>query len=373
MISLFNTVAPNKVLQIELAETVAQVLASGQYILSKYTEIFEQKFADYCNVEYCVGVNSGTSALHLALIAAGVKTGDEVITTPFTFLATSGAIGYVGAKPVFVDIDPDSYNIDPNLIKQAITAKTKAIIPVHLFGQMADMDPIMAIAREYNLIVIEDAAQANGAMYKGKRAGSIGHLGCFSCYPTKNLPAAGDAGMITTRNAEYVEKLRLLRNWGKNPSGEYFTEAFNYRISEIQAAILVCKLKYLEQWNQQRAVYAELYQEALHNTALKLPGKMSYSDKHTYSLFTVAADKRDLIMDFLAKKGIQTAVYYPKPLHLQPVYAELGYRADDFPQAEQAARTVFSIPVYPELSMSEHALVKESLLEAYREFADHAG
>ncbi|STX29328.1 aminotransferase [Legionella beliardensis] len=364
MIRLFNSVT-SKSLQNELLAAIEIVLTSGQYILGSFTEEFEKAFAAYCNVDYCIGVSSGTSALHLALVAADVQKGDEVITTPFTFIATSNAIDYVGAKPVFVDIDPVSFTIDPALIKKAITKNTKAIIPVHLFGQMADMDPIMEIAKEYKLIVIEDAAQANGAVYKGKQAGSIGDLGCFSCYPTKNLSAAGDAGMITTNNKQYAEKIRLLRSWGKNLSGDYDFMAFNYRISEIQAAILLYKLKYLEQWNMQRAIYAEHYIDALINKGYKLPIKLPYTNKHTYSLFTLASSKRMQIMEFLADKGIQTSIYYPKPLHLQPMYHELKYKLGDFPQAEQAARSVFSIPIYPELSKKEHLFIINCLLEFY--------
>ncbi|STX52386.1 polysaccharide biosynthesis protein [Legionella busanensis] len=364
MITMFNSVT-NESLQNELVEVIQGVLTSGQYVLGSATKDFEKAFADYCNVNYCIGVNSGTSALHLALIAAGIQKDDEVITTPFTFIATSNAIDYVGAKPVFVDIDPISFTLNPSLIKQAITAKTKAIIPVHLFGQMADMDPIMDIAKEYKLIVIEDAAQANGAMYKGKRAGSIGDLGCFSCYPTKNLPTAGDAGMITTNNNQYNEKIRLLRSWGKNLSGDYDFMTFNYRISEIQAAILLCKLKYLEQWNMQRAIYAGHYIDTLSNKGYKLPRKLPYTNKHTYSLFTLASNKRTQIMEFLAEKGIQTSIYYPKPLHLQPMYNRLKYSLGDFPQAELAARNVFSIPIYPELSKQEHQFIINCLLEFY--------
>ena len=353
MIKLFNSKAFYIKHQAELNDIIHQVLLSGNFLLGEYTKKLEQEFAIYCNASACIGVNSGTSALHLALLAAGIGKDDEVITTPYTFIATANVIRYVGAKPVFVDISLPSFTIDPAQIESKITKKTKAIIPVHLYGQMADMDPILSLAKKYNLFVIEDCAQANGAIYKQKKAGSLGDFGCFSFYPTKNLGAFGDAGMITCNNSTHIERLNSLRNCGRTSTPEFYEVGFNYRISEIQAAIILFKLKYLDDWNILRSQCAKLYENLLKDSIFDLPIKMPYNTQHVYGLFTIRHKKRDDLVRYLKANAIETGIYYAHPLHLQPAYTDLGYKIGDFPCAEQAAKESLSIPIYPELSSEQ--------------------
>lgn len=363
MIKLFNTKDFYIKHQDEFNTIIHQVLLSGNFLLDEYTKKLEQAFAAYCNTNACIGVNSGTSALHLALLAAGVGKDDEVITTPYTFIATANTIRYVNAKPIFVDISLPSFTIDPAQIESKITKKTKAIIPVHLYGQMADMDPILSLAKKYNLIVIEDCAQANGAIYKQKKAGSLGDFGCFSFYPTKNLGAFGDAGMITCNNPAYVERLNSLRNCGRTATSQFYEVGYNYRISEIQAAIVLLKLKYLDQCNFIRNQSAQLYETLLKATTFDLPVIMPYNMQHVYGLFTVRHKKRNDLMTYLKNNEIETGIYYAHPLHLQPAYADLGYKLGDFPCAEQAANESLSIPLYPELSSEQIELIATKLKE----------
>ncbi|MBD2148111.1 DegT/DnrJ/EryC1/StrS family aminotransferase [Sphaerospermopsis sp. FACHB-1194] len=335
----------------EINQAISKVLETSQFILGEEVQAFETEFAAYCGADYGIGVNSGTSALHLALSALGIGAGDEVITVPFTFVATVAAICYTGAKPVFVDIDPISYTIDVNQIESAITERTKAILPVHLYGQPADMDSILAIAKKYNLKVIEDAAQAHGAEYKGKRVGSLGDLGCFSFYPGKNLGAYGEAGIVTTNNPEYAHTIKMLRDWGQEKRYYHDLHAYNYRMEGIQGAILRVKLRHLETWTQARRSHAQVYNELLANSGLKTPVEMPYS-RHVYHIYAVRSPDRDILQKQLMDKGVQTGIHYPIPVHLQKGYADLGYKLGDFPYSESAANEELSLPMYAELSDS---------------------
>jgi dTDP-4-amino-4,6-dideoxygalactose transaminase len=333
----------------EIDAAIARVLDSAQFVLGEEVAGFEGEFASYCGVKECVAVNSGTSALHLALLAAGIGSGDEVITVPFTFIASVAAVIYTGARPVLVDIDPRMFTIDPTAIEAAITPRTKAILPVHLYGQMADMDPIVAVARKHNLLVIEDAAQAHGARYKGRSAGSIGDVGCFSFYPTKNLGAYGEGGAVTANNSEYGETVRKLRDWGQDRKYHHALRGFNYRMEGFQGAILRVKLRHLEDWIAARRAVANKYNELLADCELELPSEMPQA-RHVYHVYTVRAQNRDALQAALAADGIQSAIHYAIPAHLQPAYVNLGYGKGGFPRSEAAAEHVLSLPVYPELT-----------------------
>jgi dTDP-4-amino-4,6-dideoxygalactose transaminase len=332
----------------EIDAAICRVLESSQFVLGAEVAGFESEFAAYCGTTECVAVNSGTSALHLALLAAGIGPGDEVITVPFTFIASVAAIAYTGARPVLVDIEPRSFNMNPDAIEAAITPRTKAIMPVHLYGQTADMDPILDVARRHRLIVIEDAAQAHGAKYKGCPAGSIGHLGCFSFYPTKNLGAYGEGGAVTTSNPEYAKTVRMLRDWGQDRKYHHALRGFNYRMEGLQGAILRVKLGHLEQWTEARRAIARRYNEAFAGCGLELPAEMPWA-RHVYHVYTLRTNERDRLQAALHEKGIQTAIHYAIPAHLQPAFADLGYAKGSFPQAEAAAAQVLSLPIYPEL------------------------
>ena len=352
----------------EIHEAIDRVLRSGRFILGPEVETFEEEVAAYSQTKYGIGVSSGTDALLVSLMAIGVGPGDEVITTPYTFFATAGAISRLCAKPVFVDIDPLTYNIDPEKIEAAITPRTKAIIPVHLYGQMADMDSIMEIAERYSLYVIEDAAQAIGAEYKGRRAGSIGHLGCFSFFPSKNLGGFGDGGMVVTNDPDLAEKVRVLRVHGAKPKYHHHVVGGNFRLDALQAAVLRVKLRHLDEWTAARqrnaARYRKLFAEARlleGENAITLPHDAGWG-RHIYNQFVIRVPKqRDALQKYLASRGIGTAVYYPVPLHLQKCFADLGYRPGDFPHSEQAARTTLAIPVYPEVSEEQQARVVSAI------------
>ncbi|MDZ8188218.1 MAG: DegT/DnrJ/EryC1/StrS family aminotransferase [Nostoc sp. ChiSLP02] len=331
----------------EIDTAVLKVLASTQFILGNEVKALEQEFADYCSADYGVAVNTGTSALHLALIAAGIGAGDEVITVPFTFVATTAAICYTQATPVFVDIDPVSYTIDVSQIEKAITERTKAILPVHLYGQPADMEPILDIARRHGLAVIEDAAQAHGAEYKGQRVGSIGDIGCFSFYPGKNLGAYGEGGMAVTNNPEYARTMGMLRDWGQERRYHHVLQGYNYRMDGIQGAILRVKLRYLEAWTEARRTHAGHYDQLL--SGVSTPTVMPYS-RHVYHVYAVRSPQRDILQQRLQGQEIQTGIHYPIPIHLQPAYAQLGYKPGDFPHSEAASREVLSLPMYAELT-----------------------
>ncbi len=346
----------------ELNQAALNVLASGRYIGGTTVETFEQAFAQYHRVSECVACNSGTDALYLALRALDIQAGDEVITSPFTFFATAETISATGATPVFVDID-DSFNFDVNLITAAITPRTKAIMPVHLFGRSANMGEIMAIAQQYNLHVIEDCAQATGTEWQGQKVGSIGHIGCFSFYPTKNLGACGDGGAMTTNRPEIAQRLRVLRDHGRSALYCHTELGLNSRLDAIQAAILTVKLPYLDQWIAQRQTIADRYHTALQSLpGIVLPSPVSHG-KLSWNQYTiqVLAGKRDAVRDQLKEQGINTMVYYPIPMHLQPVYQNLNYAVGQLPKSEQAADSVLSLPMFPELQEAQQDRVIAAL------------
>jgi dTDP-4-amino-4,6-dideoxygalactose transaminase len=346
----------------EINAAVLGVFESTQFVLGKDVAAFEEEFSAYSGAAYGMGVNSGTSALHLALLAAGVGSGDEVITVPFTFVATAAAIGYCGARPVFVDIDPASYTMDVMQIEAAITAKTKAILPVHLYGQPADMDPIVEIARRHGLVVIEDAAQAHGAEYKGRRVGSLGDLGCFSFYPGKNLGAYGEGGMVVTNNPEYARTIRMLRDWGAERKYEHVLKGYNYRLEGLQGAILRVKLRYLEAWTEARRERARLYTSMLKHSGLVLPREADHI-RHVFHVYGVLAEDRHALQQRMHAEGVQTGIHYPIPVHLLPAYADLGYERGDFPCSEHVAAQELSLPMYPELTKAQISTVVEVMSE----------
>jgi len=335
----------------ELNEAIQRVMARSWFILGAELEAFEAEFATYCGVKHCVGVGSGTEALHLALRACGVGPGHEVITVSHTFIATALAITWTGATPVFVDIEQDSYAIDPSQIARAITPKTRAIVPVHLYGQCADMDPILTIAAEHSLYVVEDAAQAHGAFYKGKKAGSMGHLGCFSFYPAKNLGACGDAGAITTSDPELDRKLRMLRNYGQ--SSKYYHEGrgFNSRLDELQAAILRTKLLHLDAWNESRRVAAEFYLSSVEQR-FSPPRTMTGRIPNCH-LFVIRADDRDTLQRHLRLGGVETQIHYPVPIHRQTAFRDLPHRNEDLSVTEHIVHRVLSLPIFPTISKEQ--------------------
>jgi dTDP-4-amino-4,6-dideoxygalactose transaminase len=362
----------------ETAAVVLEILSSGLYIGGKPVSDFEAQFADYTNVSHCVACNSGTDALYLALAALGIGEGDEVITTPFTFIATAEIISRVGAIPVFVDIDADTFNVDLDLLEVAITNKTKAIIPVHLFGNPLNMTRLMSIARQHNLYVIEDCAQATGAEWEGQKVGSTSDIGCFSFFPTKNLGACGDGGAITTNNPELAAKIRMLREHGSKTRYVHETIGINSRLDTLQAAILQVKLRYLDRWNQQRAEIASLYQQLLAPIPqIKLPQTLK-SGKNVWNQYTISIENkeslqktsrdlskrgsfRDRLRQQLQDLGIASMVYYPLPLHLQPVYEHLGYKRGKLPISEKASGEVLSLPMFPDLTTIEQETIAYAL------------
>ena len=345
--------AQRRTIQGELDAALQEVLESGRFILGPHGEAFEREFASYCGVSHGVGVASGTDALHLALLAIGIGPRDEVITSPFTFVATGMAIASTGARPVFIDIDPLTFTIDPNqledYLKKRLATQPKAIIPVHLYGHPAEMDAILEVAGRYHLKVIEDCAQAHGAEYQGRKVGSIGDIGCFSFYPTKNLGAYGDGGMVTTSDPALAERLRRLSYYGSEDRQRYQEIGFNSRLDELQAAVLRVKLRHLEAWNERRRNIAALYDALLKEADIVAPFQ-AYGVRHVFHQYTVRVPKRDAMKAQLEALGIETKVYYPFPLHLQPAFRRFGYKEGDFPEAERAAQEVLSLPIYPELS-----------------------
>jgi len=347
----------------EIDAAVLRVLESTQFILGEEVTAFEREFAAYCQTSESVGVNSGTSALHLALLAAGVGPGDEVITTPFTFVATVAAIRYAGAMPVFVDIEPDYFTLDPRKIEAAITPRTRAIIPVHLYGQPADMHPILDIAHRRGVTVIEDAAQAHGSEYHGRRCGSLAELAAFSFYPGKNLGAYGEGGAITTRRADLAATSRVLRDWGQEKRYEHRLKGFNYRMDGIQGAVLRVKLRHLEAWTEKRRQVARWYADTLDPESVRLPRERA-GCRHVYHVYVVRSSDRDGLRDALGSQGIQTGVHYPIPVHLQPAHADIGYHAGDFPVAEAVAGEVLSLPIYPEMTRQQVETVAAAVAAA---------
>jgi dTDP-4-amino-4,6-dideoxygalactose transaminase len=367
MIPILDLKTQYEQLRDEIAVALQGVLDSGAFVLGPDVKALEKEVADYCRCRYGVGVASGTDALRLSLAALDIGQGDEVITTPFTFVATANTISHSGARPVFVDIDPLTYNLDPEAVAAAVTPRTKAIVPVHLYGQPADMDAIMAIAEQHGLAVIEDAAQAIGAEYKGRRAGSIGHAGCLSFYPTKNLGAYGDAGMVVTNDAALADKLDVLRRQGGKT--KYFHEVlgFNSRLDSLQAAILRVKLRYLERWQEGRREAACRYDGLL--AAASVPVTTPYvrpDVRHVYHQYTVRAPQRDALAEHLKQRGVSTMIYYPLPLHLQGLYKDLGMAEGALPFAEAAGREVLSLPMFPELTEAQQAEIVAAIAEFYR-------
>lgn len=346
----------------EVDAAVHRVLDSCQFTLGDEVKAFEADFAAFCNTEQGIGVNSGTSALHLALLAAEVGPGDEVITVPFTFVATVAAIHYTGARAVFVDIDPDSFTIDTTAIEGAITSRTKAILPVHLYGQPADMSPILDIAKRKGLVVIEDAAQAHGAEYQGQRVGSLGDMGCFSFYPGKNLGACGEGGMVTTDDDGYAHRIRMLRDWGAERKYEHLLKGYNYRLESIQGAVLGAKLRHLQDWTNGRREVAAYYDRALAGTGVPTPTAMPYA-RHVYHVYAIRTRNRKVWQERLQARGVQTGIHYPTPVHLLPAYADLGYRRGQFPHAEAAAAEVLSLPMFPELTVEQRDVVCRAVTE----------
>jgi dTDP-4-amino-4,6-dideoxygalactose transaminase len=352
----------------DVEAAISEVLASQQFILGPKVEECEKAVAAYSACSYGVGMSSGSDALLACLMAENIGPGDEVITTPYSFFATAGAIARLGATPIFVDIDPATYNINPSQIAAKITRKTRAIMPVHLYGQMADMDPIMELARAHKLIVVEDAAQAIGAEYKGRRAGSIGHYGCFSFFPSKNLGAAGDGGMIVTNDAECAEKLRILRNHGSNPKYYHKVIGGNFRLDALQAAVVTVKLKHLDSWTAGRQHNAQKYNKLFAKASasiilstIALPAIAA--NRHIFNQYVIRVPQRDELQAHLQKKGIGTEVYYPVPLHLQECFAYLGYKAGEFPQSELAAKQTIALPIFPELTEQQLEYVVDSIRE----------
>ena len=342
----------------EIDKAVLDVVASQSFILGPFVESFEQDITKFCLVKHAIGVSSGTDAILLALMACGIKDGDEVITAPFTFFATAGSIARLGAVPVFVDIDPSTYNIDVNKISIAVNRKTKAILPVHLYGQCADMDVILEIANANGLKVIEDAAQAIGATYKGKNAGTIGNIGCFSFYPSKNLGGYGDGGLITTNDDKLAEFIKLLRVHGAKPKYYHSYVGINARLDAIQAAVLSVKLKYLSEWSESRRMIASYYNEYLKNLPVKMPDTASYNT-HIFHQYVIATPHRDKLMEYLKQQGIETVIYYPLPLHLQKCFEYLGYKKGDLPESEKAANETLALPIFPEITRKEQDYVIE--------------
>ncbi len=344
----------------EIDAAVLRAIESTQFVQGPEVAAFEASFASYSNVEHCLAVNSGTSALHLALLAAGIGPGDEVITVSMTFVATTAAILYSGAKPVFVDVDPVTWTMDPALIEAAITPRTKAILPVHLHGVMADMDAIMEIGRRHGLIVIEDAAQAHGAEYKGRRAGSIGDLGCFSFYPGKNLGAYGEGGAVVTNRSEFAKHIALLKDWGQESKYNHVVPGYNYRMDGIQGAILNVKMKYIEAWTEARRAVATQYDQLLGNLTCGRPTPPSHC-RHVYHVYAVTLARRDEALRSLQAAGIGVGIHYPVPVHLQKAYASLGYGVGDFPITETLAKKFLSLPIYAELQQEKIAEVASEL------------
>jgi dTDP-4-amino-4,6-dideoxygalactose transaminase len=346
----------------EIDFAVRRVLESGRFVQGEEVESFENEFAEYCGAGHGIAVNSGTSALHVALLAAGLGAGDEVITVPFTYAATVAAITHTGAKPVLVDIDPATGTMDPSLIERALTGRTKAILPVHLHGRPADMDPILEIAGRRSLVVIEDAAQAHGARYEGRTAGGLGALGCFSFYPSKNLGGCGEGGMVVTSDADYAHSIRLLRDHGQEQKYHHIVKGFNYRMDEIKAAILRVKLRHLEEWTAARRSHAAAYDGLLAGCGVATPSPTA-AGRHVYHVYAIRSPRRDALRHALHEKDIETGLHYPTPVHLMPAFADLGGKAGDFPESEKAAAATLSLPMFAELEDGQIRYVAEALRE----------
>jgi dTDP-4-amino-4,6-dideoxygalactose transaminase len=375
-VPLLDLKAQYTAIKAEVEASIAEVMESQHFILGPKVEQCEKAIAAYSGCAHAIGVSSGSDALLACLMAEGIGPGDEVITTPYTFFATTGAIARLGATPVFVDIDPATYNLDPSQIPSKVTAKTRAIIPVHLYGQMAEMDPVMRVADEHGLVVIEDAAQAIGAEYKGRRAGSIGHYGCFSFFPSKNLGAAGDGGMVVTNDAQRAEKLRCLRGHGSKPKYYHKIIGGNFRLDAIQAAVVSAKLPHLDDWTNARQRNAQKYDALFRESGIPIGLPAVASDRHIFNQYVVRVSDRNDLQAALQKKGVGTEVYYPVPMHLQECFAYLGHATGSFPESERAANETVAIPIHPELTdLQAHFVVQciREFLTQNRPGTDAAG
>jgi dTDP-4-amino-4,6-dideoxygalactose transaminase len=361
MIPFLDLPAQTRSIRAELEQAIARVLDSGQFVLGEAVSAFESAFAREHGCAHGVGVNSGTSALHLALLAAGVGPGDEVVTVPFTFVATAAAVGYAGARAVLVDVDPLTRTMAPDLLERAITPRTKAVLPVHLHGHPADMDPILEVSRRHGLVVIEDAAQAHLASYKGRPVGAPGDMACFSFYPGKNLGACGEAGLVTTNDERCARAIRRLRDWGQERKYHHVERGFNYRMEGLQGAVLGVKLRHLPAWTEARRRHAARYNRLLAGSPLETPTEAEWARAVSH-VYAVRTGRRDELQAWLAARQIQTGVHYPVPVHLQPAYADLGYRRGDFPVSEALADSVLSLPMYPELTGQQVETVAEAVL-----------
>lgn len=348
----------------DVLREIAAVLENTQFVLGDHVARFETEFAKYASSEHCIALSSGTAALHLAFLAAGIGSGDEVITTPATFCATVAAIEYAGAKPVLADVEPHRLTLDPKKIEACITSRTKAIVPVHLHGLMADMDPIHEICRRRGILLIEDAAQAHGAEYKKQRAGSFGAMACFSFYPGKNLGAYGEGGAVTTSDTTYAKKLRMLRDWGQEGKANHVMRGYNYRMDGVQGAVLGVKMKHIEAWTEARRAIARRYDAAFGPLGLEIPANPADA-RHVYHVYAMRFDGRDQVRAALEARGVQTGIHYPKPVHLQPAYADLGYGPGSLPVAERASQRLLSLPMFPEMTDAQ----VETVIAAVRDIA----
>jgi len=364
-VPIVNLSAQHRSLRKRINEAIDRVIENGQFIMGKEIEKLEQDFREYLGVEWAFGCSSGTAALELALMAYSVGPGDEVITTPFTFISTAEVICLRGARPVFVDIEHDSFNIDPTGIEAAVTENTRAVLPVHLYGQSADMDPIMNIAEKKALHVIEDAAQVIGAEYKGRKLGTIGGIGCFSFFPTKNLGCLGDGGLVTVRDVSLAGNLSIMRVHGSARKYKHTLIGTNSRLDAIQAAVIRLKLEFLDEWNDRRARIAASYDEGLEGLPVELPKDLGYG-KHTYHQYSIRFMGRDDLRDYLLKQGVQTAVHYPIPLHLQPAFEFLELGEGAYPESERAAREVLCLPIYPEMTEEQIGIVVEAVRSYFK-------
>lgn len=363
-INLLDLHEQYKSIEKDVNEAIKEVLESSTFIMGPNVKALEKEVAEFTGVKHGIGVGNGTDALMLTLKALGIGPGDEVITTPFTFFASAETTSVVGATPVFADIKPDTLCIDEDKLESYITEKTKAIIPVHIFGQMCNMDKIMEIAKKHNLYVIEDACQAIGSEYKGKRAGSIGHVACYSFFPTKNLGCYGDGGMVVTNDDEIADKVRLLRAHGSKVKYHHITIGHNSRLDEMQAAILRVKLKHIEKWNSERNKKAHIYNELLKGVDVVTPTEKE-GNYHVYHMYVIQSEKRDEIISYLKENGVATGIYYPVPVHLQEVYKHLGYKEGSLPVSEDACTKTFALPLYPEITLEAQQYVVDKIKEFF--------
>jgi dTDP-4-amino-4,6-dideoxygalactose transaminase len=380
-VPLLDLKAQYAAIRAEVEAAVAEVMESQHFILGPQVQKCEEAIAKYSGCAHGVGVSSGTDALLICLMAEGIGPGDEVITTPYTFFATAGCVARVGAKPVFVDIDPATYNLDPAQIESKITARTRAIMPVHLYGQMADMDAVMQVAQKHNLVVIEDGAQAIGAVYKGRRAGSIGHYGCFSFFPSKNLGAAGDGGLVVTNDAARAENLARMRSHGSKPKYYHKVIGGNFRLDTLQAAVVAAKLPHLDSWTTARQHNAKRYDQLFKESGLPIADSAAYqgggkaadcvflpkvvTERHIFNQYVIRTARRDKLKAALQEKGVGTEVYYPVPMHVQECFAYLGYKAGAFPESEGAAKETLALPIYPELTEPQARYVVTCIKEFF--------